>query len=100
MKVKCHQVSSIGAVRDHNEDFVVFYEPQDFAARQQVGCVAILADGVGGEGNGDVASRLAAETAVDVLMDTRPDTQTNELVRSIFDAASLKVFQRSQGNGR
>src|SRR5215469_10679895 len=58
MKVKCFQVSSAGAVRDHNEDFVVFWEPQDFEERQKIGSIAILADGVGGIGNGDVASRM------------------------------------------
>jgi serine/threonine-protein kinase len=100
MKVKCHQVSSAGAVRDHNEDFVVFYEPQDFNARQQIGCVAILADGVGGEGNGDIASRTAAETAIDTLMQAKPESSTEELVRTIFDAAALKVFQAAREKGR
>ena len=73
MKVKCHQVSSAGPVRDRNEDFVVFYEPPDFKARQELGCVAILADGVGGEGNGDIASRMAAETAIDVLTQAKSE---------------------------
>src|SRR5215831_15323160 len=100
MKVKCHQVSSAGAVRDHNEDFIVFYEPQDFNARQQIGCVAILADGVGGEGNGDIASRTAAETAIDTLMQAKPESSTEELVRTIFDAAALKVFQAAREKGR
>src|ERR1051326_2823510 len=61
MKVKCHQISSAGAVREHNEDFVLFWEPEDFGLRQKLGSLAILADGVGGEGNGDVASRMAVE---------------------------------------
>ena len=64
MKVKCHQLSSAGAVRDHNEDFIVFWEPEDFYLRQNIGSIAILADGVGGEGNGELASRLAAEAAL------------------------------------
>ena len=48
MKVKCHQISSTGPVRDHNEDFLAFWEPEDFYVRQNVGSLAILADGVGG----------------------------------------------------
>jgi serine/threonine protein phosphatase PrpC len=99
MRIKCHQLTSIGAVRDHNEDFIVFYEPQDFKVREDIGCAAILADGVGGEGNGDVASKLAAETAVDVLTEAAPETSTTELVRSIFDSAAIKVFQAAQGKG-
>jgi serine/threonine protein phosphatase PrpC len=100
MKVKCHQISSAGAVRDHNEDFVVFYEPPEFKTRQEIGTAAILADGVGGEGNGDIASRMAAETAIDVLTEAKPETTTNELVRNIFENASVKVFQAARQNGR
>ena len=55
MKVKCFQLSSIGTVRDHNEDFIAFWEPEDFQQLQAVGSIAVLADGVGGEGNGDIA---------------------------------------------
>ena len=63
MKVKCFQLSSVGVVRDHNEDYIEFWGPDDFQLLQSLGSIAILADGVGGEGNGEVASRMAAETA-------------------------------------
>ena len=100
MKVKCFQVSSIGAVRDHNEDFVVFWEPQDFAERQKVGSIAILADGVGGIGNGDVASRTAAETAIDVFRESKPEASPADIFRQIYDTASGKLFQASREKGR
>ena len=29
MKVKCFQLSSAGTVRDHNEDFIAFWQPDD-----------------------------------------------------------------------
>ena len=64
MKVKCYQLSSVGAVREHNEDFIAFWEPEDFYVRKDLGSIAILADGVGGMGHGEVASRLAAESAL------------------------------------
>ena len=64
MKVKCHQISRTGVVREHNEDFIAFWEPEDFSLRQSIGSISILADGVGGEGHGEIASRLAAETAL------------------------------------
>jgi serine/threonine protein phosphatase PrpC len=100
MKVKCFQVSSIGAVRDHNEDFVVFWEPEDFYQRQGVGSIAILADGVGGIGNGDVASRMAAETAIDVFRETKPEIPPTDVFRQIYDTASTKIFQASRETGR
>src|SRR5215472_2823382 len=100
MKVKCHQLSSAGAVRDHNEDYLLFCEPGEFEAAQKPGSLAILADGVGGEGNGDVASRLAAETALGVFKEASPETPASDLVRGIFDAAATKVFQAARENGR
>jgi len=100
VKIKCHQVSSTGSVRDHNEDFVAFWEPEDFYIRQNAGSIAILADGVGGEGNGDVASRLAAETALSVFKEAKPEAAINDLARQIFDEASARIFQAAQQKGR
>ncbi len=100
MKVKCFQVSSVGAVRDHNEDFIAFWEPSDFNLKQGIGSIAILADGVGGEGNGELASRLASETALAVFQEGKPDTSAANMVRQIFEAASTKVFQTGQEKGR
>ncbi|HLX69061.1 MAG TPA: protein kinase [Verrucomicrobiae bacterium] len=100
MKVKCFQVSSVGAVRDHNEDFVVFWEPQEFDQRQKLGSIAILADGVGGIGNGDVASRTAAETAIDVFRESKPEASAVDVFRNIYETASSKIFQASREKGR
>src|SRR5579871_6783 len=100
MKVKCFQVSSVGAVRDHNEDFVVFWEPQEFDQRQKLGSIAILADGVGGIGNGDVASRTAAETAIDVFRESKPEATPVDVFRQIYETASSKIFQESREKGR
>ncbi|PWU19658.1 MAG: hypothetical protein C5B50_05985 [Verrucomicrobia bacterium] len=100
MKVKCHQITSAGAVRDHNEDFLLFWEPEDFAMQQRLGSLAILADGVGGENHGDIASRLAAETALGAFKEAKPETSITEIARSMFDNASTKVFQQAQQNGR
>jgi serine/threonine protein phosphatase PrpC len=100
MKVKCFQVSSVGAVRDHNEDFVVFWEPEDFHARQSIGSIAILADGVGGIGNGDIASRMAAETAIDIFREAKPDSTPADIVRQVYETASAKIFQATREKGR
>lgn len=78
----------------------MFWEPEDFKLRQEVGSLAILADGVGGEGNGDLASRLAVETALSVFKDARPGAPATELAREMFDAAAAKVFQTTRDKGR
>ena len=100
MKVKCYQVSSAGPVRDHNEDFLLFWEPENFDLSQRAGSIAILADGVGGESNGDKASRLAAETALAVFKEAKPETSATDLVREMFNASAARVFQAAQHDGR
>jgi len=100
MKVKCHQISSAGTVRDHNEDFLLFWEPEEFDLAQKLGSIAILADGVGGENHGDIASQLAAETALAAFKETDPAATPTDVARRIFDAAAAKVFQAAQDKGR
>ena len=100
MKVKCFQLSSAGPVRDHNEDFLAFWEPEDFDRLQKIGSLAIVADGVGGEGNGDKASRLAAETALSVFKEAKPEASPTDVAREMFDTSANKVFQAAQNNGR
>jgi serine/threonine-protein kinase len=100
MKTKCYQVSSSGPVRDHNEDFLLFWEPEDFERLQEAGSIAIVADGVGGEGNGDKASRLAAETALSVFKEAKPETSSSALMRQIFETSAARVFQAAQHDGR
>ena len=100
MKVKCHQISSVGTVRDRNEDFLIFWEPENFEQRQQLGSIALLADGVGGEGRGDVASRLAVDTALGFFKEANAETSAPALVRGMFDAAATRVFQAAQHDGR
>ncbi|MDB6023182.1 MAG: Protein serine/threonine phosphatase, partial [Pedosphaera sp.] len=100
MKVKCHQLTSVGAVRDHNEDFIAFWEPEDFYVRQNTGSIAILADGVGGEGNGEIASQLATEAALSVFKESKPETSPADLVRRIYEEASSRIYQATREQGR
>src|SRR5262249_18549545 len=75
-------------------------EPEDFGQRQKTGSIALLADGVGGEGHGALASRLAVETALASFQEANPETSAPQLTRAMFDSAATKVFQASQHNGR
>jgi serine/threonine-protein kinase len=100
MKVKCHQLSTAGAHRDQNEDYLMFWEPDNFDSQQKLGSVALLADGVGGEGNGDIASKLAVETAVSVFREAKHEGVMTNTVRQMFDASATRVFQAAQHQGR
>ena len=64
MELTYGELSSAGTVRPHNEDYIGFWQPETLEEKRNRGAIAVLADGVGGQGHGEVASRLAVEEAV------------------------------------
>jgi serine/threonine protein phosphatase PrpC len=99
MKITYAELSSTGPVRPHNEDFVLFWEPEGEQGRQSRGAVSLLADGVGGQGFGEVASKLAVETALRVFKDADPTTTDNQMLWRMFNAANLAVYDAGMAHG-
>jgi protein phosphatase len=58
------ELSDSGLSRHHNEDFLGHYVPSTPAQVQSQGWLFALADGVGGQEKGEVASRLAIDTVL------------------------------------
>ncbi len=99
MKIDYGEFSAIGPVRPHNEDFLRFWEAESEDARRTRGAIALLADGVGGQGDGEVASRLAVETALRIFREADPATTDNQLLWRMFNAANLAVYDASMTRG-
>ena len=94
--------SSPGPVRTNNEDCLDFWQPPLPEEWRTRGAVAILADGVGGHGNGEIASRLACENARRVFCAAKPGLTPGQLLWQMFNAANLAVYdagmeQRAEG---
>ena len=89
------ELSSKGPVRAKNEDRVGFWQPDDPEERRTRGAVVVLADGVGGQGQGDVASGLAVETALEKFQEAKPGASPRQLLWQLFTAANLAVYDRS-----
>jgi len=71
------ELSSPGPARENNEDFVGFWQPETVEEKRQRGAIAILCDGVGGQGHGEVASRLAVETGLKTFPGNHHKTRGN-----------------------
>jgi serine/threonine-protein kinase len=99
MELNVFTLSSKGPVRPKNEDYAGFWEPEEPDERQTRGSIAIIADGVGGHGRGDIASKLAVETAIHKFQECSPDTAAKALLREIFFAANLALYD-SAANDR
>ena len=65
--------SATGPVRTNNEDYVELWRPPDAEEERRRGTIVLLADGIGGQGKGEVASKLAVETALGKFREARPD---------------------------
>ena len=99
VRITYAELSSTGPVRPHNEDFVLFWEPDGEQERQSRGAVSLLADGVGGQGFGEVASKLAVETALKVFKDADPATTDNQMLWRMFNSANVAVYDAGMVHG-
>jgi len=100
MKVSFVTLSSAGPIRSTNEDTVAFWQPEDEEERQQRGSISIVADGVGGHGNGQVASRMAAEIAVRKFKEAPLSTPPKKLMKEIFDEANISLYDSEENNDK
>lgn len=82
-----------GRIRDHNEDFVTFWEPDDEAAEAQNGWLYIVADGVGGADAGEVASQFASERVVEHYLKDNLDLGWGERIWRAMQAANTDLRQ-------
>ncbi|HUJ43717.1 MAG TPA: protein kinase [Opitutaceae bacterium] len=103
MRLTYAQSSTAGPVRLVNEDFIAFWQPSSEDLQKTVGIAAVLADGVGGESRGEVASRLAVSAVLGTFDGAERQAAVATLLRAAFDAASRAVFDPNlarPGDGR
>ncbi|MGA2069534.1 MAG: protein kinase [Thermoguttaceae bacterium] len=96
-------LSSQGPVRGNNEDFLGFWSPPNQEVERSHGALAVIADGVGGQGQGEVASQLAVQAALDTFRQSKPDVPPRQVLWQVFNAANLAVYDRGmadRGDGR
>jgi PPM family protein phosphatase len=87
------QASDRGRVRDHNEDYLGYVLPEAPEQEQTNGWLFALADGVGGQQQGEVASRTAVETLLAGFRRAARGEQLRSLLPRLVQAANEKVFE-------
>jgi serine/threonine protein phosphatase PrpC len=101
MRVKQASLSVSGPVRPHNEDAVSSWIPDSETEWRNRGAVVILADGVGGQDRGEIASNLAATVACKTFCSGRQSAEPGQLLFQIFSAANLAVYDANlKSNGK
>jgi serine/threonine protein phosphatase PrpC len=87
--------STEGPVRPQNEDSVAFWQPVDPMDWRTRGALVVLADGIGGQERGEVASQLVCETAINAFTEAEEGVAPNQLIFRVFTAANLAVYDRN-----
>ncbi len=98
MRLTYSQQSVTGPVRETNEDCLGSWPPETNERAKIIGHAWILADGVGGESRGEVASQLAVSAALAEFEKATPQGTITSLQRAIFDAASRAVYDTAMSS--
>jgi len=87
------QASHCGRVRGHNEDYLGCVLPDAPERERTHGWLFALADGVGGQENGEIASQTAVETMLAGFRRAGRHTPLRSLVPRLVQAANEKVLE-------
>src|SRR5580693_6284418 len=87
------QATDRGRVREHNEDYLGCALPEIPEQAETRGWLFALADGVGGQENGEVASRTAVETLLAGFRRAERGQPLRTLLPRLMQTANEKVFE-------
>src|SRR5438067_326358 len=91
--MQVHATTDVGLKRTSNEDRYAFW-PEDPRERDTRGVLLVVADGMGGALAGEVASRIAVDTALATWQEHQNDGDDNAL-REALEAANRAVHAES-----
>jgi protein phosphatase len=87
------ELSDLGRVRAGNEDYVGHVVPGSPARARSHGWLFALADGVGGQRQGEVASRAAVQEVVGGFQRAKETALQKELLNQLVQAANARVCE-------
>ena len=93
LELEFAELSDVGRVRDHNEDYWGHAVPQSEADSRTHGWLFVLADGVGGEERGEVASQTAVETLIAGFRAAPRGEAHTVLLPRLVQNANTKIYE-------
>ncbi len=85
-------VSDRGRVRANNEDAVGSFVPAEPKQLAQRGCLFVLADGVGGQRQGEIAARWAVEGLVAGFQHAPPQASQRNVLERLIAEINARIF--------
>lgn len=93
LDVEFAQLTDPGRVREGNEDYLGYVLPGTPAEARARGWLFALADGVGGQDRGEVASHLAIETLLAGFREASPAEHYTPLLQRLAQTANTRVYE-------
>lgn len=94
MTLEIRAATDLGMKRSQNEDSHGHWVSDDPAERERRGVLVVVADGMGGSRAGEVASRLAVQTVIQVYRDGQSGSPLDDLYHAV-EAANHVVHTES-----
>lgn len=91
--VEIANLTDLGVQRDHNEDYLLYIEPEDDEEFASKGRLLLVADGMGGHNGGEVASSIAAAALRQAFLDADSEEPKTVLLRG-FSQAQREILAR------
>jgi serine/threonine protein phosphatase PrpC len=95
LEIEFAQLSDNGRTRDHNEDYLGYVSPATPEQARTHGWLFALADGVGGQAHGEVASREAVECLLAGFREAPVAEAPLALLTRLVKAANTHVFNEA-----
>ena len=95
MEVVQADCTSPGTVRTVNEDAHGFWQPETVEEKRSRGAIAVLADGVGGQRHGEIASQLAVDEILKAFRESRDGAAPTQIITQALNAANLAVYDKN-----
>ena len=96
LDIEFAQISDTGRSREHNEDYLGFVQPTTPAQAQSHGWLFAVADGVGGQELGEIASRTAIQNLLSNFRSSAGSESHSSLLRRLVQAANHEVYEKGR----
>lgn len=93
LDIEYAQLSDPGRVRENNEDYLGYASPANAEEARARGWLFALADGVGGQDRGEVASRTAVAKLIDGFREAAAHEPHVGLLNRLVQAANSQVYE-------
>jgi serine/threonine protein phosphatase PrpC len=97
MQITVASRSDKGPIRPINQDVLAAWEPKNPDDQRYRGAVILIADGVGGSLHGEIAAKIAADTAIDTFRTLKPGTSLNGTLWRMINNANNAVYDAGSG---